>query len=52
MAWLDFGTATAYASVLGLTDDARKLKDIVNDIYSADTYSTQLAVSAEQAIKG
>jgi ferritin-like metal-binding protein YciE len=47
-----FGTATAYASVLGLKDDAKKLKDIVNDIYSADGYSSQLAVSAEQAIKG
>src|SRR3954452_7677194 len=47
-----FGTATAYASVLGLTDDAEKLKQIVNDIYHADQYSTQLAVSAEQSLKG
>jgi len=47
-----FGTATAYANVLGLTEDAQKLKQIVNDIYRADEYSTQLAVSAEQSIKG
>ena len=47
-----FGTATAYAEVLGLTDDAKKLKEIVKDIYSADSYSSQLAVSAEEAIKG
>jgi ferritin-like metal-binding protein YciE len=47
-----FGTATAYASVLGLTDDAEKLKKIVADIYSADKYSSQLAISAEQALKG
>ena len=47
-----FGTATAYAEVLGLTEDAEKLKAIVKDIYSADTYSSQLAVSAEKAIKG
>lgn len=46
-----FGTATAYASVLGLTEDAQKLKSIVKDIYSADVYSIQLAVSAEQTIK-
>ena len=47
-----FGTATAYASVLGLTDDAQKLKQIVSDIYDADKYTSQLAVSAEQSIKG
>lgn len=47
-----FGTATAYADVLGLKDDATKLKGIVNDIYGADRYSNQLAVSAERAIKG
>ena len=47
-----FGTAMAYANVLGLTEDARKLKDIVSNIYSADEYSSQIAESAEQAIKG
>jgi ferritin-like metal-binding protein YciE len=47
-----FGTATAYAEVLGLTDDAQKLKAIVKDIYSADGYSSQLAKSAEEAIRG
>ena len=47
-----FGTATAYADVLGLQDDARKLKEIVNDIYSADAYSSQLAVSAQRALRG
>ena len=47
-----FGTATAYASVLGFTDDSQKLKQIVSDIYDADQYSSQLAVSAEHSIKG
>jgi ferritin-like metal-binding protein YciE len=47
-----FGTATAYADVLGLTEDAQKLKQIVSDIYRADEYSSQLAMSAEQSIKG
>ena len=47
-----FGTATAYADVLGLKEDAQKLKGIVTDIYGADRYSNQLAVSAERAIKG
>lgn len=47
-----FGTATSYAQVLGLAEDAQKLKDIVKDIYSADSYSSQLAVSAEEALKG
>ena len=35
-----FGTATAYAEVLGFTEDAQKLKEVVKDIYSADTYSS------------
>lgn len=47
-----FGTATAYADVLGLKDDARKLKDIVQSIYDYDKYATQLAVAAEQAVRG
>jgi ferritin-like metal-binding protein YciE len=47
-----FGTATAYAEVLGFTEDAQKLKEVVKDIYSAETYSSQLAVSAEEAIQG
>jgi ferritin-like metal-binding protein YciE len=46
-----FGTATAYASVLGLKEDADKLKQIVTSIYRADDYSSQLAVSLERALK-
>ncbi|WP_428492133.1 ferritin-like domain-containing protein [Rhodopila sp.] len=44
-----FGTAAAYASALGLKDDATKLKSIVKDIYNADDYSTELAQRAEKA---
>lgn len=47
-----FGTATAYASVLGLKQDADKLKNIVNDIYAGDQFASHLAVSAEHAVKG
>lgn len=43
-----FGTAASYASALGLKDDASKLKSIVNDIYNADEYTSQLAHLAEQ----
>lgn len=45
-----FGTAAAYASALGLKDDATKLKAIVKDIYKADEYSNVLAERAEKAI--
>ena len=44
-----FGTAAAYASALGLKDDAAKLKAIVSDIYKADEYTSQLADRAEKA---
>jgi ferritin-like metal-binding protein YciE len=44
-----FGTAAAYASALGLKDDATKLKTIVKDIYNADDYSSELAQRAEKA---
>ena len=44
-----FGTAAAYASALGLKDDATKLKSIVKDIYNADDYSSELAQRAEKA---
>ena len=44
-----FGTAAAYASALGLKDDATKLKAIVKDIYNADDYSSELAQRAEKA---
>ncbi len=43
-----FGTAAAYASALGLQDDAAKLKTIVSDIYKADEYTSKLAEHAEQ----
>ncbi len=45
-----FGTAAAYASALGLKEDATKLKAIVKDIYNADTYSAELAERAEKAV--
>lgn len=45
-----FGTAAAYASALGLKDDATKLKAIVKDIYKADEYSNVLAERAEKAL--
>ncbi|MDQ2743280.1 MAG: DUF892 family protein [Chloroflexota bacterium] len=44
-----FGTAAAYASALGLKDDAAKLKTIVSDIYKADEYTSKLAEHAEKA---
>lgn len=47
-----FGTAMAYADVLGIKDEAQQLKDIVKNIYQGDHYSAQLAVSAERAIRG
>jgi ferritin-like metal-binding protein YciE len=46
-----FGTATAYAEALGLNDDAQQLRSIVKNIYNADQYSTQLAVSAQRSIR-
>ena len=36
-----FGTAAAYASALGMKDDAAKLKSIASDIYKADEYTRQ-----------
>jgi len=45
-----FGTAAAYATALGKTDDANKLKQIVADIYRADEYSSQLAENTERAV--
>ena len=47
-----FGTAAAYASALGLKDDAAKLKAIVSDIYKADEYTSKLAERAEKAAAG
>ena len=44
-----FGTAAAYASALGLKDDAANLKSIVSDIYKADEYTSRLAEQAEKA---
>jgi ferritin-like metal-binding protein YciE len=44
-----FGTAAAYASALGMKDDAAKLKAIASDIYKADEYTSKLAERAEQA---
>jgi hypothetical protein len=35
-----------------LVQEAKKLKEIMQDIYSANSYSSQLAVNAEEAIKG
>lgn len=45
-----FGTAAAYATALGMKDDAAKLKAIVSDIYKADEYTSKLAEHAEQAV--
>ena len=44
-----FGTAAAYASALGLKEDATKLKTIVSDIYKADEYTSKLAEQSEKA---
>ena len=44
-----FGTAAAYATALGMKDDAAKLKKIVSDIYKADEYTSKLAERAERA---
>jgi hypothetical protein len=44
-----FGTAAAYAEALGMTEEAKKLKSIVSDIYKADEYSSHLAESAQRA---
>jgi ferritin-like metal-binding protein YciE len=38
-----FGTATAYAKALGLTDDVRKLSNATKEIYGGDEYMTKLA---------
>ena len=45
-----FGTAAAYASALGMKDDAAKLKSIASDIYKADEYTSKLAERSEQAM--
>lgn len=44
-----FGTVAAYAEVLGMSEEASKLKSIVSDIYKADEYSSSLAESAQKA---
>lgn len=44
-----FGTAAAYARVLGHTEDAAKLSEITSDIYRADEISSQRAEAAERA---
>jgi ferritin-like metal-binding protein YciE len=43
-----FGTAAAYASALGMKDDAAKLKSIASSIYKADEYTSKLAERLEQ----
>jgi ferritin-like metal-binding protein YciE len=43
-----FGTAAAYADVLGYKDEAQQLRAIVSDIYKADQYSSALAVTAQE----
>ncbi len=44
-----FGTASAYASALGMKEHVSKLKAIVSDIYKADEYASKLAEKAEKA---
>jgi ferritin-like metal-binding protein YciE len=44
-----FGTAAAYATALGMQEDAAKLKSIASDIYKADEYTSKLAERSEQA---
>jgi ferritin-like metal-binding protein YciE len=44
-----FGAAAAYATALGMKDDAAKLKTIVSDIYKADEYTSKLAEGGERA---
>ncbi|RZA14612.1 MAG: DUF892 family protein [Proteobacteria bacterium] len=41
-----FGTATAYATALGLDKHVAKLREIVSEIYQADEYATKLAEKA------
>lgn len=43
-----FGTAAAYATALGLKDDAKTLKSIVSDIYKADEITTKQAERLEK----
>lgn len=38
-----FGTAAAYATALGLQDDAKVLKDATKEVYLGDEYGTRLA---------
>lgn len=38
-----FGTAAAYATALGLKEDAKQLKQTTKEIYNADEYGTRLA---------
>lgn len=38
-----FGTAVAFAKALGRSDDAGKLEGVLDDVYSADRYLTDLA---------
>jgi len=48
-----FGTATAYASALGMEEHVSKLKAIVSDIYKADEYASKLGEKvAKVAPKG
>ena len=44
-----FGSAAAYAKALGKSDDERKLKSMVSDIYKADDYASKLAETLEKA---
>ncbi len=46
-----FGTAAAYATALGLHDQARKLHAIVAEIHKGDDYASHLAERAEAAVK-
>ncbi len=41
-----FGTVAAFATALGLTEDAQKLKDATGEIYKGDEFMNRLAETA------
>ncbi len=45
-----FGTAATYAKALGMKEDEKILKSIVDDIYKSDEYATKLAEKSERAV--
>ena len=44
-----YGTVAAYAEALGMSEEAKKLKSIVSDIYKTNEYSSSVAEAAQKA---